>query len=57
MRFMRKRKICYISYCVNLKYLIYENVLTFLIGLFSPLRNRQRWKLRTIFELIFVGKT
>ena len=32
MRFMRKRKICYISNFVILKYLINENVLTFLIG-------------------------
>ena len=35
MRFMRKRKICYISNFVNLKYLIHENVLTFLIGLLA----------------------
>ena len=35
MRFMKKRKICYISNFVNLKYLSHENVLTFLIGLFS----------------------
>ena len=33
MRFVKKRKICYISNFVNLKYLINENVLTFLIGL------------------------
>ena len=32
MRFVRKIKICYISNFVNLKYLIHENVLTFLIG-------------------------
>ena len=35
MRFVRKRKICYISNFVNLKYLIHENVLTFLIGLLA----------------------
>ena len=35
MRFVRKRKICYISNFVNLKYLINENVLTFLIGLLA----------------------
>ena len=33
MRFARKIKICYISNFVNLKYLIHENVLIFLIGL------------------------
>ena len=32
MRFMKKRKICYIFNFMNLKYLIHENVLTFLIG-------------------------
>ena len=32
MKFVRKRKICYISNFVNLKYLIHKNVLTFLIG-------------------------
>ena len=32
-RFVKKRKICYISNFVNLKYLIHENVLTFLIEL------------------------
>ena len=31
-RFVRKRKMCYISNFVNLKYLIHENVLTFFIG-------------------------
>ena len=35
MRLVRKRKICYISNFVNLKYLINENVLTFLIGLLA----------------------
>ena len=35
MRFIRKRKICYISNFVNLKYLIHETVLTFLIGLLA----------------------
>ena len=35
MRFMRKRKICYISNFVNLKYLIYETILTFLIGILA----------------------
>ena len=35
MRFMRKRKICYISNFVNLKYLIHKIVLTFLIGLLA----------------------
>ena len=33
MRFVRKIKICYIFNFVNLKYLIHENVFTFLIGL------------------------
>ena len=33
MRFVKKIKICYISNFVNLKYLIYEIVLTFIIGL------------------------
>ena len=37
MRFVRKIKICYISNFVNLKYLIHENVLTFLIGLLTHL--------------------
>ena len=37
MRFVRKRKICYISNFVNLKYFIHENVLTFLITFFSSL--------------------
>ena len=32
MRFMRKRKIFYISNFLNLKYLIHEIVLTFFIG-------------------------
>ena len=35
MRFVRKIKICYISNFMNLKYLIHENVLTFLIGLLT----------------------
>ena len=35
MRFVRKIKICYISNFVNLKYLINENVLTFLIELLT----------------------
>ena len=35
MRLMRKRKICYISKFVNLKYLINEPVLTFLIRLLA----------------------
>ena len=35
MRFMRKRKICYISNFVNLKYLINETLLTFLIRLLA----------------------
>ena len=35
MRFVRKRKICYISNFMNLKYLIHKNVLTFLIGLLA----------------------
>ena len=35
MRFVRKIKICCISNFVNLKYLIHENVLTFLIGLLA----------------------
>ena len=35
MRFVRKIKICYISNFVNLKYLIHENVLTFLIKLLA----------------------
>ena len=45
MRFMRKIKICYISNFVNLKYLIYQNVLTFFIGLLahSLLLNIFRW--------------
>ena len=33
--FVRKRKICYISNFVNLKYLIHKNVLTFLIGILA----------------------
>ena len=37
MRFVRKIKIYYISNFVNLKYLIHENVLTFLIGLLTHL--------------------
>ena len=73
MRFVRKRKICYISNFVNLKYLIHENVLTFLIGLlvhsllliiFRGPKPRQRvilesteMKVENFFELIFVGKT
>ena len=32
-----EKKICYILNFVNLKYLMHENVLTFLIGLFSSL--------------------
>ena len=35
MRFMRKRKISYISNFVNLKYLIHKIVLTFFIELLS----------------------
>ena len=35
MIFMKKIKIFYISNFVNLKYFIYENVLTFLIGLLA----------------------
>ena len=35
MRFLRKRKICYISNFVNLKYLIHEIVLTFFIELLA----------------------
>ena len=35
MRFVRKRKICYIFNFVNLKYFIHKNVLTFLIGLLA----------------------
>ena len=35
MRFMRKRKISYISNFVNLKYLIHKTVLTFFIGLLA----------------------
>ena len=35
MSFVRKRKICYISNFVNLKDLINENILTFLIGLLA----------------------
>ena len=35
MKFMRKRKICYVFNFVNLKYLIHETVLTFFIGLLS----------------------
>ena len=35
MKFMKKRKICYILNFVNLKYLIHENVLTFFIGLLA----------------------
>ena len=37
MRFVKKIKICYISNFVNLKYLINENVLTFLIVLIGLL--------------------
>ena len=35
MRFMKKKNINYISNFVNLKYLIHETVLTFLIGLLA----------------------
>ena len=35
MRFVRKRKICYIYNFVNFKYLINENILTFIIGLLA----------------------
>ena len=34
-RFVRKIKICYISNFMNLKCLIHENALTFLIGLLA----------------------
>ena len=34
-RFVRKREICYIYNFVNLKYLINENILTFLNGLLA----------------------
>ena len=70
---MRKRKICYISNFLNLKYLIYETVLTFPIELLShsllliifsypkPWRGvilRLAWmKVENDFEFVLIGKT